>query len=808
MQREVFFFGFSTPLVQSRLESHQRDAAKFQKILEKARLDALKTRGYQSAPTRARIRNEFTTRTQGLIAHEWQVNVAEALHLGLDCSLIAGTGAGKTMPFVMPLFENSDQIVVVISPLNVLEIDQASRFRKMGLNAVAVNGDTYTSEIHKEIEEFKHQVIITSPDMCLKHDKFRQLISTPAFAKKIAAFVIDEAHCISQWGEDFRPEYSKLGTLRAFVPLHVPFLFASATLPPLVLEEVRKSLHIFPESSYHVNLGTDRPNIAWFVQHMKGAKSDLDALNFLVDAQGSEDAIIELIQSMVFFDDINLAMDALEHLRDLLPRHMRGAIALYHSRRSKRSKHIIMEKFRKGEIKILLATEAAGMGCDIPYVEQVVQFMVPTSLSIWMQRAGRAGRNFLVAARAILLVQPSVFKEVKAKDSAPTENVTFQKSVETALRAWIETEGCRRDIADEYFDNATVRSRPTGICCDNCLRKSDPHHASLQPRSAGDPSAPAAPSPSQYRREEHLQGARKLLTEWRTQLGTGLYRRRPWGLKALMPDDVLTKIATRAHLRSVADFVGAGWSPTHAGKHGEQIVALLSQYDTDYKEARAESIKRKREEKKAETAKRQRLAKEQKALARAEKARNKPPPQPRKSRAKPRSTLQPTPIPQLTSPNVPYPSPYHSDFGSDFPDNFPEPLHLLQSITATPETSQSHFSHPPLHQAHQSPSFLFHGMHSLPPLHHSRLQFETPTPGSSYSSPPIQTGLPPRYDWKHLAPTSFYGPRLPPAFIPGHPSLISDTPGTSASHANHIPDQQRSTNSEIHPSVDYNDMIP
>ncbi|KAK7031813.1 P-loop containing nucleoside triphosphate hydrolase protein [Favolaschia claudopus] len=355
------------PAVQSRLESHQRDAAKFQKILEKARLDALKTRGYQSAPTRARIRNEFTTRTQGLIAHEWQVNVAEALHLGLDCSLIAGTGAGKTMPFVMPLFENSDQIVVVISPLNVLEIDQ-----------------------------------------------FRQLISTPAFAKKIAAFVIDEAHCISQWGEDFRPEYSKLGTLRAFVPLHVPFLFASATLPPLVLEEVRKSLHIFPESSYHVNLGTDRPNIAWFVQHMKGAKSDLDALNFLVDAQGSEDAIIELIQSMVFFDDINLAMDALEHLRDLLPRHMRGAIALYHSRRSKRSKRIIMEKFRKGEIKILLATEAAGMGCDIPHVEQVVQFMVPTSLSIWMQRAGRAGRNFLVAARAILLVQPSVFKEVKA----------------------------------------------------------------------------------------------------------------------------------------------------------------------------------------------------------------------------------------------------------------------------------------------------------------------------------------------------------------------------------------------------------
>ncbi|KAK7021717.1 hypothetical protein R3P38DRAFT_2533652, partial [Favolaschia claudopus] len=94
-------------------------------------------------------------------------------------------------------------------------------------------------------------------------------------------------------------------------------------------------------------------------------------------------------------------------------------------------------------------------GCDIPHIEQVVQFMVPASLSIWMQRAGRAGRRFLIAARAILLVQPSVFKEVKPKDPTPNDNITFQKSVETALRTWIETEDCRRDVADEYFDNGT-----------------------------------------------------------------------------------------------------------------------------------------------------------------------------------------------------------------------------------------------------------------------------------------------------------------------------------------------------------------
>ncbi|KAJ7830174.1 hypothetical protein B0H14DRAFT_2247004, partial [Mycena olivaceomarginata] len=102
-----------------------------------------------------------------------------------------------------------------------------------------------------------------------------------------------------------------------------------------------------------------------------------------------------------------------------------------------------MERFRKGEIKILLTTEAAGMGCDIPHVEQVVQFMVPGSLSIWMQRAGRAGRNILIAARAILLVQPSVFQEVAAKKGAEDpDSVLFKKEVEAGLREWIETEEC------------------------------------------------------------------------------------------------------------------------------------------------------------------------------------------------------------------------------------------------------------------------------------------------------------------------------------------------------------------------------
>ncbi|KAJ6479075.1 P-loop containing nucleoside triphosphate hydrolase protein [Mycena sanguinolenta] len=441
--------------VQSRLDGRIRDALAAAKLLQKARDDANKTRdgGYCSAAFRAKIRNDFATRNPGKVAHPWQIDIGEALGLGLDCSLLAGTGSGKTMPFVMPLFSHPDKIVIIISPLNALEEDQAKRFEEMGFSAAAINGDTYNDDIHKEIEALKKNVIITSPNMCLKHDRFRKLLSNPKFADKIAAFVVDEAHCITQWGDKFRPEYAELGTLRAFVPVHVPFLVASATLPPPVLAQVRKSMYIRADTSYHVNLGVDRSNIAWICRHMQGAKSDLESLDFLVADE-------DLTQTMVFFDDINLSLAALEHLRNLLPDWRKGEIVAYSSRRSPRAKRRVMDEFRRGKIKILLTTEAAGMGCDMPSIQQVVQFMVPASLSIWMQRAGRAGRTFTIFARAILLVQPSVFQEVKKRNGVPipeSEGTVYRKDVEEGLRDWIETKGCRREVADEYFDSGVAR---------------------------------------------------------------------------------------------------------------------------------------------------------------------------------------------------------------------------------------------------------------------------------------------------------------------------------------------------------------
>jgi bloom syndrome protein len=299
-----------------------------------------------------------------------------------------------------------------------------------------------------------------------------------------------------------------------------------------------------------------------------------------------------------------------------------------------------------------------------------------------MQRAGRGGRNRLITARAILLVQPSVFQEMKASSAtsfAPHDeesDVNYRKAVEEGLREWIETEDCRRDVADEYFWDGSQRKRtpllffaaisflkiylePKGICCDNCLRKSSPDHPLLAStmRKVADrsvsPSNDAEDSPSDKqnsngkrvmaeassipnRREDHLHGARQLLEAWRLETWMKLYRRSPWGIQALLPDTILTALATKARLQTLEDFISAGWSPTHVQRHGTEMIDILKDYDDLFKSTKEEEIKARAEKKKQESAakleERRNKAKEERARQREIRAAQPKPP--RASRAK------------------------------------------------------------------------------------------------------------------------------------------------------------------------------
>ncbi|KAJ7621615.1 P-loop containing nucleoside triphosphate hydrolase protein [Mycena polygramma] len=452
--------------------------------------------------------------------YPWQLDVGEAFVLKLDGVIIAGTGAGKTIPFMLPLLINPTKYILVISPLKVLQHDQAKRFRKMKLSAAAVNGDTYSAAIQEGLESGKYQAIFTSPEMCLQHPGFRKWLHSEQATENILGLIIDEAHCISQWGGDFRKLYAMLDQLRVLFPLGTPVHAFSATLQPDALAEVCSSLSINLGKAFFLNLGNDRPNITPSVVRMKGS-SDYSAVDQFLPNPETVHSFEDLPKSLLFVNAVKKSHKLCQHVRKIYGGRFDENIAFLHAHRTRRAKRAVMRKFRQGKIRILVATEAAGMGADIPDIELVIQFGFPKSLSVWIQRAGRAGRSPDIQARAILLVEQRAFQRRKrrkrkkpaageASDSgssdssseseaeaggntvppagtaapaapvppagtaAPTAPATqkddgreWGKKVEEALRKYASTRSCRRDVTDDYFNNPARRA-PTGQCCDNC----------------------------------------------------------------------------------------------------------------------------------------------------------------------------------------------------------------------------------------------------------------------------------------------------------------------------------------------------
>jgi bloom syndrome protein len=196
--------------------------------------------------------------------------------------------------------------------------------------------------------------------MCLLHPEFRKMLTDEKFQENICAVIIDEAHCISQWGGDFRKVYALLEKLRALLPPNIPFLATSATLAPLVLREVCSKLAIDAASSFHINLGNDRPNIAMCVQEINGS-DDYEALRPLLAHNVTSYEHLE--KTIVFTNTVNMTQMTCKRVQLFFPKPLRKYVDYLHSLRTPTAKRRVMRRFRQGKVMILIATEAAGMVC-------------------------------------------------------------------------------------------------------------------------------------------------------------------------------------------------------------------------------------------------------------------------------------------------------------------------------------------------------------------------------------------------------------------------------------------------------------
>lgn len=325
--------------------------------------------------------------------------------------------------------------------------------RKKGINAILINEDnTKTASLWKEARTTA-QLVYISPEMACS-DSFVRLWKDPKFRARITALVVDEAHCIHEWGDEFRPEYKKLEILRSYTGQEVPFVACTATASTPTFDTIWNSLGFGNRPFWGLDVGCDRQNLLYLIRTISNNDNPvLDILNFLPETLDDNTLREALAKMLLYFDSELDCEKAVNTLRSSLPEHLRDCVYSFSSGISPDAKKDCWDGFMSGRYRIICCTDAAGMGCNVHDVEITVIFGCPRSLAIVAQRWGRTGRGRDTIGTCLLLVRKWAFRpaplelglavqRLRGKDKEvlePKTHTTSRSRIEPTLEAFINS---------------------------------------------------------------------------------------------------------------------------------------------------------------------------------------------------------------------------------------------------------------------------------------------------------------------------------------------------------------------------------
>ena len=427
---------------------------------------------------------------EGVLQHffgfsSFRTHQDEAVHAvmaGQDTVVILPTGGGKSLCFQVPALTLRCQghgPTIVISPLIALMEDQVEALRGRGVEAEAVHSQQSDAANRDALDRFRMgelDLIYVSPERAVL-DGFQKA----AEAAQPALLAIDEAHCISQWGHDFRPEYSQIDRLRE--RLEVPTIALTATATPRVIEEMVRHLHL--DEPVIIRGDFRRPNLSFSVQPLRTDSARLEMAVEMLAERGFRTRSAG--RAIIYC--------ATRKKVEMFYEHLKGQgfpVGYYHAGRKEADRAAAHKAYETNRTPILVATNAFGMGIDNPDVRLIVHGQTPGSLEAYYQEAGRAGRDGAPADCVLFFGIQDLVTQRRLSSGSRSKSLAERKEASLkAMEEYARAEFCRQSVITEYFTGKFL-DEPCGTCdvctdSESTLAKMGAYDETSSSRKAAEP---------------------------------------------------------------------------------------------------------------------------------------------------------------------------------------------------------------------------------------------------------------------------------------------------------------------------------